>query len=151
MRVEKPNPKLSFNGCKLIEQSDNGRTPPGISRLTRSRFLRPQIHSKVGRVLADQVDLLHPLANECAHFGNDRLNCAAPMPPTHLRDDTKAARMIASLGNLDVGKVAGSKPESCRVEVRHVAGSLRNDDKRVLRLISAQNSAKNFSGRGHFV
>jgi hypothetical protein len=59
--------------------------------------------------------------------------------------------MIASLGNLDVGKVAGSKPESSRVEVRHVARPLRNDDERLLRLISGQNSAKNLSGRGDFV
>ena len=29
MRVEKPNPKLSFDNCKLIEQSDEASAPAG--------------------------------------------------------------------------------------------------------------------------
>ena len=35
MGVEKANPKLSFDACKLIEQSDKSWSPPGIYRLAR--------------------------------------------------------------------------------------------------------------------
>ena len=53
----------------------------GIDRLTRSGFFRPQIHSVIGRVLADQIDFAHSFGHKRANFGKHRFGRAAAMRP----------------------------------------------------------------------
>src|ERR1700740_1348909 len=55
MRVQKPDPKLAIDSSQTIEQSRQGWSTTRVDRLTRPCLGRPQIHSVIGGVLADQV------------------------------------------------------------------------------------------------
>ena len=45
------------------------------------------------------------------------------MRTAHAGDDAKAARMIAALGDFDVGEVPGREPEPRRAEIRDEGGA----------------------------
>src|SRR5437773_8655889 len=109
MGVKQAHPEFAFDFLNLAKQRSQCRTASGINRLPRSRFGLPQIHSVIGRVLADQIDLAHAFADERTNFRQHGVRFAAAMFSTHLRNHTKTARMIAALGNLDVSEMRWSK------------------------------------------
>src|SRR4051794_32297516 len=49
------------------------------------------------------------------------------MAPAHLRDHAKAARMIASFRDLQVGAVGRGQPESRRIVIRNVSRLVRDE------------------------
>ena len=72
MRVEKPNPKLSFNRSQAHRAIGQGSDPRRESTGWRGpAFSGHKSIPKIGRVLADQVDLLYPLGER---------DCALPPP-----------------------------------------------------------------------
>src|SRR5439155_21739035 len=86
MRVKKAHPEFPFNVLNFAKERGECRPAHRINRLTRTRFLRPQIHSVIRRVLADQVDLSHPFTNESANFLQNRLRMTSAMFYAHLWD-----------------------------------------------------------------
>ena len=64
MRVEQAHPEIALDLLDLAQQRRERRAARRIDRLARPGFRRPQIHPVVGRVLADQVDLLHAFRDE---------------------------------------------------------------------------------------
>ncbi len=128
--VEQANPELAGQGIQLAQQGAN-RGGLGRERLhgraellrrgNRAAAVRAQVQAVVGRVLRDQVQLLHAVGNQRLGFGDDvRLRPAAMRAP-HAGNDAEAARMIAALGDLDVGEVARRQPEARRRVVGDVA------------------------------
>jgi len=104
-----------------------GRQRPRRGReLLRRRdvpaVLRTQIQPVIGRILGDEIQLLHPVRQEFPGLSQDVGLGPAPMAPPHARDDAETARMIAALGNLDVGKMFGRQPEAGRDIIRDIAG-----------------------------
>ena len=99
MRVEKSHPEIAFDIFDLAQKRRQRRPARGIDRLSRSGLFAPQIHSVIGRVLADEIDFAHTLGHESANLGQHRFGRAAAMTAAHLRDDTKTAGMIAALGD----------------------------------------------------
>src|SRR5581483_8627734 len=70
--------------------------------------------------LGNQVQFLHSIRNELPRLlRNVRLRPAA-VRTAHARDDAKAARMIASLRNLHVGKMPRREPEPWCRKIRNV-------------------------------
>ena len=52
------------------------------------------------------------------------------MPAPNLRDDAEGARMVAALGDFDVGKMSRGEPEARRVVVRDVGRAARDQGHR---------------------
>src|SRR5436190_16617758 len=105
MGVEQPDPKIALDRLNVSEQRRKSRSPRRIDRLARPRFRLPQIHSVIGRVLADQVDLLNPFCDQRPNLSENRARRAAAMPSAHLRNYAKTAGMIASFRDLEISAV----------------------------------------------
>ena len=105
MRVEQAHPEIARHLLDLAQQGRQREPARRIDRLARPGLLLPQIHAVVGRVLADEIDLLHALRDQRAHFRQHGSRRAAAMPAAHLRDDAEAAGMIAALRDLEIRAV----------------------------------------------
>src|SRR5438874_2953519 len=105
MGVQQSNPKFAVDFFDLAQERGQCQPPRRIDRLTRTSFFGPQIHPVIGRVLADQIDLAHSFSHKRANLGEDRFRRAAAVTPAHWRDDSKTARMIAPLGDLQLRRV----------------------------------------------
>src|SRR5438094_9935055 len=97
MRVKKAHPEFPFNVLNFAKERGECRPAHRINRLTRTCFLRPQIHSVIRRVLADQVDLSHPFNDESATFRKDLFRLPAAMFSLHSRDDAKTALLLSAV------------------------------------------------------
>src|ERR1035437_3859349 len=75
--------------------------------------------SVVSRVLRNQIDLLHAIGNERPGFLDDVALRAAAMRAAHLRNDAKAARMIAALGDLQIRKMLRRQAKARRRKIRN--------------------------------
>src|SRR5262249_42762432 len=100
MRVKQAHPKFPFNLLNLAKKCGEGRPLRRINPLTRTCFLRPQIHSVVRGILADQVNLSHPFADESSNLRPNRLQRTTATFSPHLRDHAKTAWVIAALCDL---------------------------------------------------
>src|SRR5208282_4732899 len=72
----------------------------------RQAILQAEVFAIPRGVLTDQVDFLHALVEHGARFRHHRLKSATAEMPSNLWDNAKTARMIATLGDLDIGTVA---------------------------------------------
>ena len=126
MRIQQPDPKFTLDRRKLIEQANERRPEPGIHGLAWTGFFRPQIHPEIGRVLTDEVDLPHSFSDKIANFRNHGFDRAAPVASAHLRNDAKAARMVAAFGDLYVCGMGRGQPETWRIIVGDVSRPGRN-------------------------
>ena|SRR5712691_1735332 len=88
-------------------------------------MVRTQVQTVVRRVLGNQVKLLDAIREQRLGLGYDVRLLAAAMRPSHSRYNAKAARVIAPLGNLEVGKMARRQPKARRGIVRDVVGAWR--------------------------
>ena len=86
------------------------------------RSLFPRIHAEERRVLRNQVDFLHALADELAGLRHHALHRAAAMPAADLRDDAERTGMIAALRDFDVGEMFGREPEARSVVIGDPGG-----------------------------
>src|SRR6266705_4375476 len=96
--VEQSYPKIAVDFLDLAQYRDQRRAPRRIDWLARSGFFAPQIHSVIGGVLTDQIDLAHASCDQPANFSQHRFPCSAAMFPTHLRNNAEATRMITTFG-----------------------------------------------------
>ena len=148
VRVEQPNPELAFDLVEFAQQPVKRRPARGIHLLARPGLFLPLIHAEVGGVLADEIDLLHALGDQPADFGHDGFDGAGAMPPAHLRDDAKAARVIAALGDLGESGVRRSEAEARRIEVRDINGLARDQIERLPAVIHERFAALQRRRRG---
>src|SRR5258706_16223488 len=81
-------------------------------------MVRTQIQSVIGRVLRDEIDLLHTIGNQRLRFLDDVSLLAAAMRAAHPGNDAEAAWMIAALGNFQVGKMFRRQTKARRLEIR---------------------------------
>src|SRR5438094_3119409 len=112
VRVKQAHPKFAFDLLNLAKQRGEGRSASRIDWLAGPCFRRPQIHSVIGRVLADQVDFAHAFADERANFCNYGLRSAAAMFAAHLGNHAKTTWMIAAFSYFYVRKMCRRKPET---------------------------------------
>ena len=89
-------------------------------------MVRAQIESVISRVLRNQIDFLHAIGDERFRFLDDVGLCAAAMRSAHPRNDAKAARMVAALGNLDVGEMFWRQTEAWGFKVGNESWTLMN-------------------------
>ena len=82
-------------------------------------MIRAQIEAVVSRILGNQIDFLHAIGDECLHFLDDVRLCAAAVRAAHPGNDAEAARMVAALGDFQVGKMFRREPETRRLEIRN--------------------------------
>src|SRR5205807_8400823 len=80
-------------------------------------MLQAKVFAIACRVLADKRDLAHAIGCEPLGFGNHRFKMAGAKFPSKLRDDAKTARVVASFGNLDIGRSLGRSQQAGRVLV----------------------------------
>src|SRR5207302_465276 len=71
------------------------------------------------RVLRNQVDLLHALADELSRLGHDALDRTTAMPAADLRDDAEGAGVIAAFGDFQVREMFRREAEPRRVVIRN--------------------------------
>ena len=95
-----------------------------------------QIEAVVGRFLRYQVQLLHPVGDELPRLLHDIRLTPAAMRAAHSRDDAKAARMIAPLGNLYIRKMIRRQAQTGRLERRDVIRPRVDVNQRLTRLFS---------------
>jgi hypothetical protein len=93
----------------------------------------PQIEPVIGRVLRNQVQLLHAIGDELPRFLHDVRLAAAAMRAAHPRDDAETARMIAPLGNLHIREMIRRQSKPGRIERRDVIGPRVDLDQRLAR------------------
>src|SRR6266568_2436268 len=123
MRIKQAHPKFTFDPLNIAKQTSESGSLRRVNRLTRSRFLPPQIHPVIGRILADQINLAHAFADESPNFCNDRLRSPAAVFSPHLRNHAKTARMITTLRDLYVSEMGWRKPKAGRVVIGNVSRS----------------------------
>src|SRR6516164_7594219 len=124
--VKKSNPELARDCIDPLQEARKRWPACRIDGLPRTGFLIPEIHSVVGSILADKIEFLYPFLDQMPYFGFDGFHRAASMPSAHLGDDAEAARVIASLSDLHVGKMRRCKPEPRSRVIRDVAGLSRD-------------------------
>ena len=126
MRVEQANPKIAFERIQFAQQRANGRRIRGkrfggggkfFRRRNRARMVWPQIQSVISRVLRNQIDFLHAVGNERLGFGDNIFLRAAAVRAAHPRNDAEAARMVAALGDFQIGKMFRRQTEARRREI----------------------------------
>ena len=74
--------------------------------------MRPKIFAVTGGVLADEGDFADALLDELMGLGDDRLETAGAELAAEIGDDAEAAGMVATLGDLDVGRGSGGGAEA---------------------------------------
>ena len=99
----------------FAQERGESRSPGGIDRLARPRFFGPQIHSVIGRVLADQIDFANAFRDQAANFAKNGFRRPAPMFPAHLRDHAKTAGVIAAFGDLQISGMRKGSAETAGV------------------------------------
>ena len=87
----------------------------------RARHAHPIDAEKRG-VLGDEQQLANAPLGERARLADDRVGRSAAIRATQRRDDAERARVVAALGDLDVGKVARRREVAWRVGVVEVVG-----------------------------
>lgn len=111
MGVEQTDPELARQGIQFPEQRakrgcvgrQRGRSlPEPVRRGNGTGAAGSQIQSVIRGVLGDEVQFAHALREQLPGFLDDIGLGPAPMAAPHGRDDAEAARMIASLGDLQV-------------------------------------------------
>ena len=117
MGVEQADPEIALDRLQLAEQGGEGGAAGGVDRRARVGPLLPGVHAEEGRVLGNEVELLHALGHELARLGDHAFDRAAAVPAADLRDDAEGARVVAALGDLDVGEMARREAEARRVVV----------------------------------
>src|SRR5665213_3066789 len=80
-------------------------------------MIRAQVESVISRVLRNQIDFLHAAGDERFRFGHDVALHAAAMRTAHPGNDTKAAWMVATLGDFQIRKMLWREPESWRFKI----------------------------------
>src|SRR6266581_3221082 len=122
VRVKQAHPEFAFDLLNLPKQRCEGWSPSRIYRLAWPCFARPQIHSVIGSVLADQVNFAGAFAHQSANFGENRFRKSAAMLAAHLRNYAKTARVIAAFGNFYVSEMRRRKPKTGRIVIGNVSG-----------------------------
>ena len=131
MRVKQTHPKFARYVLDFAQQGRKREPARGINRLARPGFFLPQIHAVVGRVLADEINFLHALRDERAHFRENRGRRAAAMASAHLRNDAETARMIAAFRDFQIRAVRWRETEARRVVIRDVSWAARDEIERI--------------------
>ena len=93
-------------------------------RDARATMRRAQIETVVGRVLRNQINFLHAIGNQRLRLGDDVRLLPAAVRTAHPGNDAEAARVIAALGDFDVGKMARRQAKSRRGKVGDEGGTL---------------------------
>ena len=126
MRVKQANPEIALERIQFAQQRADRRGIGGerfggggkfLRRRNRAAVVRAQIESVISRVLRNQIDLLHAVGDERLRFLDDVRLRAAAMRAAHPRNDAEAARMIAALGDLQIGKMFRRQAEARRLEI----------------------------------
>ena len=102
-----------------------------LYRLDVPPKLAPLVPAVPGRVLRDDVDLLHTRGPEQDGFPHEFVDRLRSVQATHQRDRTKRARVVASLADLEVRRV------QC-VAGQHAEGLLHHRDRPLRREITAR-------------
>ena len=113
VRVEKTDPAKIFNCGQLLQQ--NGES-----------FLQAEIFAVTSRVLADKRNLADAAASQALSLCDDRLKSPGTEFAAQLGNDAEAARVIAALGNLDVGGVARRREDARGAVVVEIVGKIGN-------------------------
>ena len=126
MRVKQANPEIAFERIQFAQQRANGRGIGGqrfggggkfLRRRNGAAVVRAQIESVISRVLRNQIDFLHAVGDERFRLGNNVLLRAAAVRAAHPRNDAEAARMIAALGDFQIGKMFRREAKTRRLEI----------------------------------
>src|SRR6202165_193605 len=123
MRVKQSHPKFAVDFLNLAQEGRQRWTTRFINRLARALLFYPQLHSVIGRILADQIDFAPAFRDKAANFGKHRIDRSAAMFSAHLRDHAKTARMIATFGDFYIGRVRRRKAKARRVVIGNVTGA----------------------------
>ena len=142
MGVENANPEFAVDA---VEFADQARQRRGVCRQFAGRCIEPlrrrnirsmagpQIEPVIGRVLRNQIQLLHAVGDELPCFLHDVCLATAAVRAAHARDDAKTARMIAALCNLHIREVIRCQSKPGRLKCRDVIGPRVNIDQRLAR------------------
>src|SRR5262245_18275755 len=122
VRIKQAHPEVALDMLDFAKKAGKSWAACRVHWLTGSGLRRPEIHSIIGRVLADQIDLANAFANESPNFGQHRFWRATAVFAAHLCNYAKTTRMIAAFGNLYVGGMRGRKPEARRIVIWNVSG-----------------------------
>ena len=95
--VEETDPFGEFGG-------DLGETREELSQAV----FETEVFAVTSGVLTDQIDFANAHGEHAGGFVDDALEATAAEVPAKLRNDAEGAGVIAALGNLYVGRVAGS-------------------------------------------
>src|SRR5207249_4347623 len=98
-----------------------------INCLTRARFLRPQVHPVIRRVLTDQIYLTHAFLDESSDLREHRFRIPTPVFSPHPWNHAKTTRVVAALGNFNISRVRWGKSETRSVVIRNITG-MRGDE-----------------------
>ena len=111
--VEEADPVDALHGLELREE------------LVEDELL-VEVESVGGGVLGDEVELAGAVAGELLGLGDDDLHGLRAELAADLGDDAEGARVVAPLGEAEVGGVAGGEADAVAVDL--VAGQLGGDE-----------------------
>src|SRR5438046_2612440 len=122
MCIKQAHPKFAFDLLNFAKQSRKRWSTRRINWLTRARFLRPQVHPVIRRVLTDQIYLTHAFLDESSDLREHRFRIPTPVFSPHPWDHAKTTRVIAAFGNFNISRVRWGKSETGSVVIGNITG-----------------------------
>src|ERR1041385_5895081 len=107
-------------------------------------MVRAQVEAVVSRVLRNQIQLFYAVSKQCLGLRHDLTLRTTAMRAAHPGNDTEAARVVAALGDFDVGEVPRREPEARRAEIRNESRSGMNLQEGRVRVRSAECGVRSF-------
>ena len=100
-----PDAELAERACQLGETGPERLPAPETRRVTA-------IHAVGAGILGYHQNFANPRVDQMLRLFHDLVDRPADEVAAHRRNDAKAAAMIATLGNFQIGVVARSQPHS---------------------------------------
>jgi len=121
--IEETDPKVASDFIEGADEGGEGFAFGGVDAAAGLwPVLGPFVHSEIGGVLGDQVDLFDSGCDEVARFFDDGFLSAASVATANLGDDAEGAGVIAAFSDLDVGEVFWGEAEPRGVVIGDVFG-----------------------------
>jgi len=108
-------------GVEEAQPLQSGQHGHGVKQRGET-VLQPEIFAVAGSVLADQGDLAHALRYKSLGLGDDGFHRPRAELAAQLGDDAEAAGVVASLGDLDVGRRSRRSQNARRLVAVEILG-----------------------------
>ena len=119
MGVEHANPEITGYGIDFSQQACQRFAPGGVHPAGLGGLLLPFVHTVVGGILSDEVNLAAPTLHQGAHLAQDISLRATAVTTAYTGNHAVGAGVVAPLGNFDICRMRGRQAVASITEIGH--------------------------------